>query len=152
MESTVVQLAKCCTPLPGDEILGFIGASQIVHVHRADCANAISAVSQRMGRLVDVEWTGNVHGATFIAAVEVVAIDRSRLLRDVANALSDEHVNIVSCTTHTGADRVAKMRFEFEFADPSHLQSVIRTIKKIHSVYDAYRVMSTEHPASSVLA
>lgn len=152
MESTMVQLAKCCTPLPGDEILGFMGANQVVHVHRADCANAIAAVSQRMGRLVDVEWTGNVHGATFTAAVEVVAIDRSRLLRDVANALSDEHVNIVACTTHTGADRVAKMRFEFEFADPSHLQSVIRTIKKIHSVYDAYRVMSTEHPASSVLA
>jgi guanosine-3',5'-bis(diphosphate) 3'-pyrophosphohydrolase len=151
MESTVVQLAKCCTPLPGDEILGFVGAKQIVQVHRADCSNAISAVSQRSGRLIDVEWTGNVQGATFIAAVEVVAIDRSRLLRDVANALSDEHVNIVSCTTHTGADRVAKMRFEFEFADPSHLQSVIRTIKKIHSVYDAYRVMSTEHPASSVL-
>jgi GTP pyrophosphokinase len=152
METTVVQLAKCCTPLPGDEILGFIGQSQIVQVHRSDCANAISAVSQRTGRLVDVEWTGNVHGATFVAAVEVVAIDRSRLLRDVANALSDEHVNIVSCTTHTGADRVAKMRFEFEFADPSHLQSVIRTIKRIDSVYDAYRVLSTEHPASSVLA
>jgi GTP pyrophosphokinase len=138
--------------LPGDEILGFVGSNQSVHVHRADCANAITAVSQRTGRLIDVEWTGNMQGATFVAAVEVVAIDRSRLLRDVANALSDQHVNIVACTTHTGVDRVAKMRFEFEFADPSHLQSVIRTIKKIDSVYDAYRVMSTEHPASSVLA
>jgi GTP pyrophosphokinase len=72
-------------------------------------------------------------------------------LRDVANALSDEHVNIVSCTTHTGADRVAKMRFEFEFADPGHLQSVLHTIKRIDSVYDAYRVMSTEHPASNLI-
>jgi GTP pyrophosphokinase len=152
MDATVVQLAKCCTPLPGDEILGFVGSNQAVQVHRADCTNAITAVSQRTGRLIDVEWTGSLQGATFVAAVEVVAIDRSRLLRDVANALSDEHVNIVSCTTHTGVDRVAKMRFEFEFADPSHLQSVLRTIKKIDSVYDAYRVMSTEHPASSVLA
>ena len=152
MDATVVQLAKCCTPLPGDEILGFVGSNQAVQVHRADCTNAITAVSQRTGRLIDVEWTGSLQGATFVAAVEVVAIDRSRLLRDVANALSDEHVNIVACTTHTGVDRVAKMRFEFEFADPSHLQSVIRTIKKIDSVYDAYRVMSTEHPASSVLA
>ena len=109
-------------------------------------------VARNEGRLVDVEWSGQHQDTTFIAAVEVVAIDRTRLLRDVANALSDEHVNIVSCSTHTGADRVAKMRFEFEFADPSHLQSVLRTIKRIDSVYDAYRVMSSEHPASSVLA
>jgi len=72
--------------------------------------------------------------------------------RDVANALSEEHVNIVSCSTNTGADRVARMRFEFEFADPSHLQSVLRTIKRIDSVYDAYRVMAGDHPASNVLA
>jgi len=121
-------------------------------VHRADCSNAISAASQNIGRMVDVEWAGSVHNATYVAAVEVVAIDRSRLLRDVANALSEEHVNIVSCSTNTGADRVARMRFEFEFADPSHLQSVLRTIKRIDSVYDAYRVMAGDHPASNVLA
>jgi GTP pyrophosphokinase len=77
----------------------------------------------------------------FVAAVEVKALDRSRLLRDVANALSDEHVNIVACTTHTGSDRVARMRFEFEFADPSHLLSVLRVIKRIDGVYDANRVL-----------
>ena len=75
------------------------------------------------------------------AAVEVVALDRSRLLRDVANALSDHHVNIVACETATGNDRVAKMRFEFELADPGHLAAVIRTIKSINSVYDAYRLV-----------
>jgi len=154
MDDVVVRLSKCCTPVPGDEILGFIGLGQNrskgVNIHRADCLSAISLVAQNLERVVDAEWTGILQGATFIAAVEVVALDRSRLLRDVANALSNEHVNIVSCTTHTGADRVAKMRFEFEFADPGHLQSVLRTIKRIDSVYDAYRVMSTEHPASSL--
>jgi GTP pyrophosphokinase len=155
MDDVVVRLSKCCTPVPGDEILGFIGQGQNrskgVNIHRADCLTAISLVSQNLERVVDAEWTGILHGATFVAAVEVVALDRSRLLRDVANALSDEHVNIVSCTTHTGADRVAKMRFEFEFADPGHLQSVLHTIKRIDSVYDAYRVMSTEHPASNLI-
>ena len=155
MDDVVVRLSKCCTPVPGDEILGFIGQGQNrskgVNIHRADCLSAISLVAQNLERVVDAEWTGILQGATFIAAVEVVALDRSRLLRDVANALSNEHVNIVSCTTHTGADRVAKMRFEFEFADPGHLQSVLRTIKRIDSVYDAYRVMSTEHPASSLI-
>jgi GTP pyrophosphokinase len=155
MDDVVVRLSKCCTPVPGDEILGFIGQGQNrskgVNIHRADCLSAISLVSQNLERVVDAEWTGILQGATFVAAVEVVALDRSRLLRDVANALSDEHVNIVSCTTHTGADRVAKMRFEFEFADPGHLQSVLHTIKRIDSVYDAYRVMSTEHPASNLI-
>ncbi len=154
MDNVVVRMSKCCTPVPGDEILGFIGLGQShskgVNIHRADCLSAISLVSQNLERVVDAEWTGILQGETFIAAVEVVALDRSRLLRDVANALSDEHVNIVSCTTHTGADRVAKMRFEFEFADPGHLQSVLHTIKRIDSVYDAYRVMSTEHPASNL--
>jgi guanosine-3',5'-bis(diphosphate) 3'-pyrophosphohydrolase len=70
-----------------------------------------------------------------------VALDRSRLLRDVANSLSEQHVNIVACSTHTGSDRVAKMRFEFELADPSHLESVLRVIKQIDGVYDAYRMV-----------
>ncbi len=152
MSGTIVRLSKCCTPVPGDEIIGFLTTDLVVNVHRADCSNAISAASQNIGRMVDVEWAGSVHNATYVAAVEVVAIDRSRLLRDVANALSEEHVNIVSCSTNTGADRVARMRFEFEFADPSHLQSVLRTIKRIDSVYDAYRVMAGDHPASNVLA
>jgi GTP pyrophosphokinase len=121
--------------------MGFVTKGRGVTVHRADCANAASLVAQDSARLVDVEWSSDNSDAVFIAAVEVVALDRSRLLRDVANALSDEHVNIVACTTHTGADRVAKMRFEFEFADPGHLQSVLRMIKRIDGVYDANRVM-----------
>ena len=75
----------------------------------------------------------------------MVALDRTRLLRDVANALSDQHVNIVACSTHTGTDRVAKMRFEFELSDPGHLDSVLRTIKKIDGVYDAYRQVPGAH-------
>jgi len=77
---------------------------------------------------------------TFVAGVEVVALDRSRLLRDVTNALADHHVNILSCHTVTSSDRVAKMRFEFEFANPGYLDAVIRTIKGVDSVYDAYRL------------
>ena len=141
MPDVLVRLSRCCTPVPGDEIMGFVTKGRGVTVHRADCANAASLFTQDSARLVEVEWSSESSGAVFIAAVEIVALDRSRLLRDVANALSDEHVNIVACTTHTGADRVAKMRFEFEFADPSHLQSVLRMIKRIDGVYDANRVM-----------
>ena len=98
-------------------------------------------MSEQAARLIDVEWDGDQSRAVFRAGVEVIALDRSKLLRDVANSLSEQHVNIVSCSTHTGSDRVAKMRFEFEMADPSHLDSVLRTIKQIDAVYDAYRMV-----------
>lgn len=141
MPDVMVRLSRCCTPVPGDEVMGFVTKGRGVTVHRADCAIAASLVAQDSARLVEVEWSSDRSDAVFVAAVEVIALDRSRLLRDVANALSDEHVNIVACTTHTGSDRVAKMRFEFEFADPGHLQSVLRVIKRIDGVYDANRVM-----------
>ena len=108
--------------------------------------------------MIDVEWANASPDDTFVAAVEVVALDRTRLLRDVANALSDQRVNIVSCTTQTGNDRVARMRFEFEFSDPSHLQAMLRIIKNIDGVYDAFRLLpggddahstSGAHPSNS---
>ena len=110
-------------------------------VHRADCANAVALMSDQSARLIEVEWDGDTNGALFRASVEVKALDRSRLLRDVSNALSEQHVNIVACSTHTGSDRVARMRFEFEMADPGHLDAVLRTIKNIDAVYDAYRIV-----------
>ncbi|MBI4935715.1 MAG: bifunctional (p)ppGpp synthetase/guanosine-3',5'-bis(diphosphate) 3'-pyrophosphohydrolase [Actinobacteria bacterium] len=141
IDDVLVRLSRCCTPVPGDEIIGFVTRGRGVSVHRADCANAGSLMNEQAARLVEVEWDGDQSKALFRAAVEVVALDRSKLLRDVANSLSEQHVNIVACSTHTGSDRVAKMRFEFEMGDPSHLESVLRTIKQIDSVYDAYRLV-----------
>jgi len=141
LADVLVRLSRCCTPVPGDDIVGFVTRGRGVSVHRTDCANAESLMSEQAARLIDVEWDGDQSRAMFRAGVEVVALDRSKLLRDVANSLSEQHVNIVSCSTHTGSDRVAKMRFEFEMADPSHLDSVLRTIKQIDAVYDAYRLV-----------
>ena len=141
LDDVLVRLSTCCTPVPGDEIMGFITKGRGVSVHRIDCVNAGALVQEQASRVVEVEWSDNQRGSTFRASVEVVALDRSRLLRDVANALSDHHVNIVACTTQTGLDRVAKMRFEFELADPNHLDAVLRTIKNIDGVYDSYRVL-----------
>lgn len=141
LEDVLVRLSRCCTPVPGDDIIGFVTKGRGVSVHRADCANAETLEEGEPTRMIDVEWSRTTPGAVFHAGVEVVALDRSKLLRDVANALSEQHVNIVACSTHTGSDRVAKMRFEFELADPNHLESVLRTIKSIDAVYDAYRIV-----------
>ena len=142
LDDVLVRLANCCTPVPGDSIIGFVTRGRGVSVHRADCANAASLTAEQATRMIEVEWDGDERpGRTFVAGVEVVALDRSRLLRDVTNALADHHVNILSCQTVTGTDRVAKMRFEFEFANPGYLDAVIRTIKGVDSVYDAYRLI-----------
>ena len=141
LDDVMVRLANCCTPVPGDEIIGFVTRGRGVSVHRADCANAGSLMTEQATRMIDVDWDSDRRTALFRAGVEVVALDRSRLLRDVANALCDHHVNIVSSATVTGDDRVAKMRFEFELANAGHLSAVLRTIKQIDGVYDVYRVL-----------
>jgi guanosine-3',5'-bis(diphosphate) 3'-pyrophosphohydrolase len=140
-DDVLVRLSRCCTPVPGDEIMGFVTRGRGVSVHRADCANAVSLASEQSARLIDVEWDGEGGDAVFVASVEVKAYDRTKLLRDVSNALADLHINVVGCSTHTGADRIARMRFDFELADPGHLDTVIRVVKRIDAVYDAYRIV-----------
>jgi guanosine-3',5'-bis(diphosphate) 3'-pyrophosphohydrolase len=103
LDDVLVRLSRCCTPVPGDDIIGFVTRGRGVSVHRTDCANAESLMSEQAARLVEVEWDGDQSDTVFRAAVEVVALDRSKLLRDVANSLSEQHVNIVACSTHTGS-------------------------------------------------
>jgi guanosine-3',5'-bis(diphosphate) 3'-pyrophosphohydrolase len=141
LDDLLVRLSSCCTPVPGDEIIGFVTRGRGVSVHRADCANAVDLAEEHSGRMIDVDWDSDSGSEHYRAGVEVVALDRSNLLRDVANALSDHHVNIVACETLTGGDRVAKMRFEFELSNPAQLQAVVNRIKAINSVYDAYRTV-----------
>jgi GTP pyrophosphokinase len=141
LDDVMVRLSRCCTPVPGDEIMGFVTRGRGVSVHRSDCANAVSLAGQQQDRLIDVEWDENQGNDTFVVSVEVRALDRSRLLRDVSASLSDHHVNILACATQTGTDRISRMRFDFELADPSHLDSLLGVIRRIESVYDAYRLL-----------
>ncbi len=141
LDDVMVRLAQCCTPVPGDETIGFVTRGRGVSVHRIDCANAAALAQEQSMRLIDVEWEGGARADVYVAGVEVVALDRSRLLRDVANSLADQGVNIVSCETVTGNDRVAKMRFQFEMSNPSHLNSVLNTIRRIDGVYDVHRIV-----------
>ncbi len=140
LDDVMVRLSRCCTPVPGDEIMGFVTRGRGVSVHRADCANAVSLSGVQGDRLIEVEWDEQRSGV-FVASVEVKALDRPRLLGDVSSAMADHHVNILACESRSGADRVTKMRFDVELGDPSHLGAVVRSIKAIDSVYDAYRVV-----------
>ncbi len=140
LDDVMVRLSRCCTPVPGDEIIGFVTRGRGVSVHRSDCANAAALASGDVGRMIEVEWDRESTGS-FIAAVELKALDRTRLGVDVWKVISDNHLNILRSDSLTGADRVSRMRFEFELADPAHLDSLLSALKRIDSVYDAYRVL-----------
>jgi GTP pyrophosphokinase len=133
-----VKLAKCCTPVPGDRILGFVTKGGGVSVHRQDCTNA-TELQSHPERLVEVEW-GSSAEATFLVNIQVEALDRARLLSDITMALSDSHVNILSAQLTTTRDRVAKSRFTFEMADAKHLETVLKSVRSVPGVFDAYRV------------
>jgi GTP pyrophosphokinase len=133
-----VKLAKCCTPVPGDTIIGFVTRGSGVSVHRSDCANVASLQAQP-DRLVDVAWAPTQH-SLFLVNVQVEALDRAGLLSDVTRALSDQHVNILSATVSTSKDRLALSKFAFEMGDPLHLGAVLRAVKQVEGVFDVYRV------------
>ena len=135
---TWVKLAKCCTPVPPDEILGFVTKGGGVSVHRTDCTNAAELTAQPE-RLVPVEWAPTSN-SSFLVNIQVEALDRARLLSDITMALSDSHVNILSASLTTSRDRVAKSKFTFEMADAKHLDTVLNAVRHVPGVFDAYRI------------
>lgn len=141
-----VKLARCCTPVPGDPIMGFITRGNGVSVHRTDCTNAEALVSQP-DRLIEVEWAPS-SASVFLVQLQVEALDRNRLLSDVTRVLSDQHVNILSASVQTSRDRVAISRFTFEMGDPGHLDHVMKAVRKIDGVFDVYRITGTKAAAS----
>jgi len=135
-----IKLARCCTPVPGDPIFGFVTRNGGVSVHRSDCTNA-EELRQQADRMVPVEWKPTA-ASMFLVTIQVEALDRHKLLADITRALSDERVNILSASVTTTRDRVALSRFTFEMADPKHLGHLLAAVRKVDGVYDAYRVTS----------
>jgi GTP pyrophosphokinase len=138
LDDVMVHLARCCTPVPGDQIVGFVTQGRGVSVHRSDCSNAAALSQQSQERLIEVEWDRGGEGV-FLAGIEVLAFDRARLLTEVTRVVSEHHLNIVSSRSSTAADRVSRMVFDVELADPTHLQSLLASLKHVDGVFDAFR-------------
>ena len=140
-----VKLARCCMPVPGDQIIGFVTRNQGVSVHRTDCQNMIDLKNKQSERVVEVEWTSTK--GLFMVKIQVEALDRRNLLSDVTRVLSDHGVNIISGTIATGSDRVATSQFSFEMADPQHLNTLLAAVRKIDGVFDVYRLTGAKESA-----
>ncbi|HEY8294938.1 MAG TPA: bifunctional (p)ppGpp synthetase/guanosine-3',5'-bis(diphosphate) 3'-pyrophosphohydrolase [Micrococcaceae bacterium] len=138
----LVKLARCCTPVPPDTIVGFVTRGSGVSVHRTDCRN-MQALRDEPERLVEVEWAPT-QSSVFLVEIQVEALDRKSLLSDVTRVLSDNHVNILAASVHTSSDRVALSRFAFEMGDPKYLHHVLSAVRRIDGVFDVYRTTGAQ--------
>ena len=137
----MAKLARCCTPVPGDKIVGFVTRGSGVSVHRNDCKNVEDLLKQP-DRMMDVTWADNSK-SLFLVQIQIEALDRGGLLSDVTRVLAEHHVNILSASVSTRADRVALSRFVFEMGDAQVLEHLINAVRRIDNVYDVYRVSNS---------
>ena len=144
MDDLLVRLARCCTPVPGDKIVGFLTRGRGVSVHREDCPNAKALTAVDENRMISVWWHERREG-TFVVSIQIEALDRTKLLRDITTAISDQGIAIVGSSSRSGKDGIASLSFSFELADPTHLEHVIQSVRRVDSVFDVYRVV----PASA---
>ncbi|MGV9196479.1 RelA/SpoT family protein [Arcanobacterium canis] len=138
----LVKLAKCCTPVPPDPIIGFVTRGNGISVHRADCPNVVSLQRDR-DRFIAIEWA-DAQDAVFVVQVQIEALDRRGLLADISKVLSEHDINMLSGSMNTSKERVARSTFQFEMGDPRHLSVVLKELRKIDGVYDAYRVVGSK--------
>jgi GTP pyrophosphokinase len=142
IDDVLVRLARCCTPVPGDKIIGFVTRGRGVSVHRLDCPNARELLGAPE-RIIDVEWDLG-SSTTFQVEIFVEALDRLRLLQDVTAALAESGVNILASSTSTHRDGLVDMRFLFELGDLARLDTVLREVRSTEGVFEARRMMSGE--------
>jgi GTP pyrophosphokinase len=138
VEDVLVRLAKCCTPVPGDTIVGYISLGKGITIHRDDCPN-VKALMRNPERFTPVDWDGGVASQSFRVQIAVDSWDRPRLLEDVARTFAEYGANIVS---YGGVvqDQLAKNWYTAEVADVKSLRSLLASLRNIESVFDAYRV------------
>jgi GTP pyrophosphokinase len=147
LDDVMITLARCCSPVPGDRIMGFVTQGRGVSVHRDDCANAV-ALALRLGeRIIDVEWDGSQR-SQYRVVIEVLGFDRPRLLMDVARVFAEQQLNIVSNSSSTSGTRIVRLVFDIELADPTHLASLIGSLKNTDGVFDAYRQLPGQNKGS----
>jgi GTP pyrophosphokinase len=137
----MAKLARCCTPVPGDDIIGFVTRGSGVSVHRSDCRNVLD-LERQPDRMMDVSWATSGK-SLFLVHIQIEALDRSGLLSDVTRVLSEHHVNILSASVSTRADKVALSRFVFEMGDAGVMDHLLNAVRRIDNVYDVYRVKNS---------
>lgn len=139
IDNLLVRFSRCCTPIPGDEIVGFITRGRGVSVHRTSCPNIVN--EEEKDRFINVEWEGT-RIQEYNVDIEVTGQDRSGLLNEVLNTVADSKTNIVAVTGKADKNKVAKISMTIAIHDVNHLQKVVERLKRIKDVYTVRRVLN----------
>ena len=141
IHDVAVRFSKCCSPLPGDEIVGFVTRGRGVSIHRTDCVNVINLPEIETSRLIDAEWedTEENSGEKYVAEIKIYANNRNGLLADVSKALTEKNINILALNTRANKQNVATMSITFEISGKDELIRVIDKMRSIESVVDIER-------------
>ena len=141
LDSAPVRLSRCCNPVPGDKIIGFVTRGRGVSVHRADCPNAKDLMRDQ-GRLIGVSWEATAENtSSYQVEVFIEALDRMNLLRDIINTLSDTGVNVLTSNTASHSDGIVEMRYLFQVSQVSNIENILESLRKIDGVFDARRML-----------
>jgi len=145
IDDLLVRLARCCTPVPGDKLVGFVTRGRGVSVHRLDCPNARDLLSSPE-RIIEVEWDSDA-STVYNAEIHIEARDRTGLLRDVTLALAEGGVNVLSANIATDKQGIASMRFLFELGNMEQLAAVLARVRMLDGVFSADRMLPSGGPA-----
>jgi GTP diphosphokinase / guanosine-3',5'-bis(diphosphate) 3'-diphosphatase len=140
VENVAVRLAKCCRPVPGDEIAGYVSLGRGITIHRADCKN-VKALKRAPERFVQVNWEGE-NESSYRVELQIDAYDRTRLLEDLSRTFSEAGINIIGASCSTNHPMV-KNKFVVEVGDTEQLKACISRLRNVESVFDAYRITPT---------
>ena len=141
MDGVLVTIARCCNPVPGDKIMGYITRGRGISVHRTDCNNIKTLMNNEEQRFIEVKWDSFAPNK-FNAEIQIEAMDRTKLLRDITNVISEYDLNIINASTlRTNKSGLVKFRFIIEISNKYILKDILNNLKQIESVYDVYRVL-----------
>jgi len=135
----LTKIAPCCKPVPGDDIIGFITRGQGVSIHRKDCTNILNLENEKIDRLIEVEWGGDLE-ATYPVSIHITAVDRQGLLRDVSKVLADDKVDVIGVNTLSDKDeQMAQMSITVEISDLQQLSRIMDKLAQLQNVIDVGR-------------
>ncbi|MDR3365291.1 MAG: bifunctional (p)ppGpp synthetase/guanosine-3',5'-bis(diphosphate) 3'-pyrophosphohydrolase [Clostridiales Family XIII bacterium] len=139
LEGMLIRLSKCCSPVPGDEIAGFVTKGRGVSVHRADCPNITSLPESERARLIAVEWDTSKEYGTYNADIYILANDRKGLFSDISRACVEMNVNISGVNLKTNSDNTVSIAMTLSISNVGEMKKILRTLRQIESVIEVYR-------------
>ena len=141
-DNLMIKLAKCCNPVPGDEIIGFITKGRGISVHRCDCSNIVSLPEEEKARFIDVEWEVLEAGKSYEATITIIGTDRRGMLSDISKACDNLDVNLSGVNAKTGKDGSLNMTIQLEISSTQEMDRILRALKSIEGISNVYRARS----------